>query len=111
MTKEERFYRILQLLIQHRSEPIALLLKEAEAAVYGIEAFAQKQHTPSHSFVDFLNSLTVRSRNCLIMEGIDSFAKLMERGEIGLIKAPGMGRKSVDEIRDTLAIRGFVLPR
>jgi len=53
--------------------------------------------------------LTVRSANCLKAENIYYIGDLIQRSEIELLKAPNLGRKSLNEIKEVLASRGLTL--
>ena len=53
--------------------------------------------------------LTVRSANCLKAENIYYIGDLIQRHESELLKAPNLGRKSLNEIKDVLASRGLTL--
>jgi DNA-directed RNA polymerase subunit alpha len=53
--------------------------------------------------------LTVRSANCLKAENIFYIGDLIQRTENELLKAPNLGRKSLNEIKDVLATRGLTL--
>ncbi len=53
--------------------------------------------------------LTVRSANCLKAENIYYIGDLVQRTEVELLKAPNLGKKSLTEIKDVLAQRGFTL--
>ncbi len=53
--------------------------------------------------------LTVRSANCLKAENIFYIGDLIQRTENDLLKAPNLGRKSLNEIKDVLATRGLTL--
>lgn len=53
--------------------------------------------------------LTVRSANCLKAENIYFIGDLIQRQESELLKAPNLGRKSLNEIKDVLAPRGLTL--
>lgn len=53
--------------------------------------------------------LTVRSANCLKAENIYYIGDLIQRQESELLKAPNLGRKSLNEIKDVLASRGLTL--
>jgi DNA-directed RNA polymerase subunit alpha len=58
--------------------------------------------------VDSLD-LSVRSTNCLRAEGIQRVGDLVQRTEIDLLRTPNLGRKSLHEIRQALALRGWTL--
>lgn len=53
--------------------------------------------------------LTVRSANCLKAESIYYIGDLILRTENELLKAPNLGRKSLNEIKEVLASRGLTL--
>ena len=53
--------------------------------------------------------LTVRSANCLKAENIFYIGDLIQRSENELLKAPNLGRKSLNEIKDVLATKGLTL--
>ncbi|CAL1329116.1 DNA-directed RNA polymerase subunit alpha [Candidatus Providencia siddallii] len=53
--------------------------------------------------------LTVRSANCLKAEAIHYIGDLVQRTEVELLKTPNLGKKSLTEIKDVLASRGFSL--
>ena len=53
--------------------------------------------------------LTVRSANCLKAENIYFIGDLIQRSENELLKAPNLGRKSLNEIKDVLASKGLTL--
>ncbi len=53
--------------------------------------------------------LTVRSLNCLKAESIYRIGDLIQRTEVELLKTPNLGRKSLTEIKEALAMRGMSL--
>lgn len=53
--------------------------------------------------------LTVRSANCLKAESIHYIGDLIQRTEVELLKTPNLGKKSLTEIKDILAMRGLSL--
>lgn len=53
--------------------------------------------------------LTVRSANCLKAENIYYIGDLIQRTETELLKCPNLGKKSMTEIKDVLALRGLSL--
>ena len=53
--------------------------------------------------------LTVRSANCLKAESIYYIGDLIHRNESDLLKAPNLGRKSLNEIKDILSSKGLSL--
>ncbi|GDX84141.1 DNA-directed RNA polymerase subunit alpha [Methylococcaceae bacterium] len=53
--------------------------------------------------------LTVRSANCLKAENIFYIGDLIQRTEVELLKTPNLGRKSLTEIKDILALKGLSL--
>jgi len=53
--------------------------------------------------------LTVRSANCLKAENIFYIGDLIQRSEVELLKTPNLGKKSLTEIKDILALKGLSL--
>lgn len=53
--------------------------------------------------------LTVRSANCLKAENIYYIGDLVQRSEVELLRTPNLGKKSLTEIKDTLASHGLSL--
>lgn len=53
--------------------------------------------------------LTVRSANCLKAENIYHIGDLVQRSETELLRTPNLGKKSLTEIKDTLASHGLSL--
>ncbi len=53
--------------------------------------------------------LTVRSANCLKAENIFYIGDLIQKNESELLKTPNLGKKSLTEIKDMLALRGLSL--
>jgi len=53
--------------------------------------------------------LTVRSANCLKAENIFYIGDLIQRTEVELLKTPNLGKKSLTEIKDVLAMKGLSL--
>ncbi|WP_343182456.1 DNA-directed RNA polymerase subunit alpha [Buchnera aphidicola] len=53
--------------------------------------------------------LTVRSANCLKVEKIHYIGDLVQKTEVELLKTPNLGKKSLMEIKDILAAKGFSL--
>lgn len=54
-------------------------------------------------------ALTVRSANCLKAENIYYVGDLIQRTEVELLRTPNLGRRSLNEIKEALAARGFTL--
>lgn len=76
----------------------------AEEAVIEEETFDPVLLRP----VDDLE-LTVRSANCLKAENIFYIGDLIQRTEVELLKTPNLGKKSLTEIKDILAMKGLSL--
>ena len=53
--------------------------------------------------------LTVRSANCLKAESIHYVGDLVQRSEVELLKTPNLGKKSLNEIKETLEYHGLSL--
>lgn len=53
--------------------------------------------------------LTVRSANCLKAENIFYIGDLIQRTEVELLRTPNLGKKSLTEIKDVLAMKGLSL--
>jgi DNA-directed RNA polymerase subunit alpha len=53
--------------------------------------------------------LGVRSYNCLKRAGIQTIGDLVQRSENELSAIPNFGRKSIEEVKETLRVRGLGL--
>ena len=53
--------------------------------------------------------LGVRSYNCLKRAGIQTIGDLLSKSEAELNAIPNFGKKSIDEVIETLAARGMAL--
>ena len=53
--------------------------------------------------------LGVRSYNCLKRVGIDTIGDLISKTEAELSTIPNFGRKSIEEVKETLAAHGLTL--
>lgn len=53
--------------------------------------------------------LTVRAENCLKAENILTIEQLIKLSANSLLRIPNLGRRSRDEIRDRLKVRGLYL--
>jgi DNA-directed RNA polymerase subunit alpha len=82
--------------------------KVAEQAPEEVEAEEEKFDPVLLRPVDDLE-LTVRSANCLKAENIFYIGDLIQRTEVELLKAPNLGKKSLTEIKDVLALKGLSL--
>jgi hypothetical protein len=54
-------------------------------------------------------NLTVRSENCLLSENIEFIEQLIEYSPRSLIRIQNLGKKSIKEIQEQLALQGFKL--
>ena len=52
--------------------------------------------------------LTVRSYNCLKREGVHSVGELVARSEADLLDIRNFGAKSIDEVKEKLAVIGLI---
>lgn len=75
-----------------------------------LESTESEQEKKEHIYIDpvFLRSvddleLTVRSANCLKAEKINNIGDLVGCTEVELLKTPNLGKKSLNEIKETLA--------
>jgi len=53
--------------------------------------------------------LGVRSYNCLKRVGIETIGDLTSKSEAELVAIPNFGRKSIEEVRSSLAAHGLML--
>ncbi len=82
-------------------------------ALQGEDSVGERESTPGFDPlllrpVDDLE-LTVRSANCLKAENIFFIGDLILRTENDLLKTPNLGKKSLTEIKDILAVKGLSL--
>ena len=101
-----------KLAIEHAST----ILQQQLAAFVDLDAIAEQEAKKEQNDFDplLLRSieeleLTVRSTNCLKAESIFLIGDLIQRSEFDLLKTPNLGKKSLNEIKDVLASRGFSL--
>jgi DNA-directed RNA polymerase subunit alpha len=71
---------------------------EPPAATHGMENFPIEEL-----------ELGVRSYNCLKRVGIETIGDLTSKSETELAAIPNFGRKSIEEVRETLAAHGLTL--
>lgn len=79
------------------------------------EALPEKQGTPSTAIparmydipIEDLD-LTVRAYNCLKRAGITKVGQVLEMSEEDLLSVRNFGRKSLDELRERLEVRGYI---
>ena len=69
------------------------------------------QDQSNHDLIRPIEDLefTVRTNNCLRADGIITIEDLLKWSDIELLKTPHIGRKSLAEIKDKLALKGLSL--
>jgi len=97
-------------------EHAATIMQQQLAAFVDLDAIAEQEaKKDQNDFDPFLMrsieelELTVRSTNCLKTESIFLIGDLLQRTEFDLLKTPNLGKKSLNEIKDVLASKGFSL--
>ena len=97
-------------------EHSATILQQQLASFVDLDAIAEQQAKKDQNDFDPLLmrsieelELTVRSTNCLKAESIFLIGDLIQRSEFDLLKTPNLGKKSLNEIKDVLASKGFAL--
>lgn len=113
---------ILELETNGTIEPEEAIRRAADILVDQMSVFVelksdkQKGPVPRQAEVDPLLlrpvddlELTVRSANCLKAENIYYIGDLIQKTEVELLKTPNLGKKSLTEIKDILAIKGLSL--
>ena len=97
-------------------EHSATIMQQQLAAFVDLEAIAEQEAKKEQNDFDPLLmrsieelELTVRSTNCLKAERIFLIGDLRQRSEFDLLKTPNLGKKSLNEIKDVLASKGFAL--
>ena len=114
---QDKLFEVFSL-IAHRTDipPIELVRRAktitAELGYYAPEVLAQaEENSPKalEEFTNFLNELTVRTANCLRAEGIHTLPHLLRLTPRTVLKIPNMGKKSLLELRHTLAARNLYL--
>ena len=86
-------YIIAERMLEHRQKVFEQWKREKEIEQDGIWKF----------------EFTVRTQNCLQAEGICTVQQLQNYRERELMKIPNLGRKSVNEIIEQLAVHGYKL--
>jgi hypothetical protein len=56
-----------------------------------------------------LPNLSIRTRNCLKNDDVTTLRQLMSRTEAEMLRTPNFGRKSLNELKERLAVIGFKL--
>lgn len=94
----------------------ANILRDQLSVFVNLESTEIAVSTPQEAEVDPILlrpvddlELTVRSANCLKAENIYYIGDLIQRTEVELLKTPNLGKKSLTEIKDILAIHGLSL--
>ena len=97
-------------------EHSATIMQQQLAAFVNLDAIAEQEAKKEQNDFDPLLmrsieelELTVRSTNCLKAESIFLLGDLIQRSEFDLLKTPNLGKKSLNEIKDVLASKGFAL--
>ena len=97
-------------------EHSATIMQQQLAAFVDLDAIAEQEAKKEQNDFDPLLmrsieelELTVRSTNCLKAESIFLIGDLIQRSEFDLLKTPNLGKKSLNEIKDVLASKGFAL--
>ncbi|OGT23707.1 MAG: DNA-directed RNA polymerase subunit alpha [Gammaproteobacteria bacterium RIFCSPLOWO2_02_FULL_38_11] len=101
---EEAIRRAATILQQQLSVFVDLKSEEIQKPLGGIVEIDPLLMRP----VDDLE-LTVRSANCLKAENIFFIGDLIQKSETDLLKTPNLGKKSLTEIKDVLAVRTLSL--
>ncbi|MBR4004855.1 MAG: hypothetical protein IKI90_03310 [Treponema sp.] len=91
-----------------RLQATALILKYRTIFLDNQKEIKQAKNIELLSRIDDLE-LTARTANCLKAENINYIGDLIQRTENELLKIPNMGRKSLNEIKEALASRGWAL--
>ncbi len=86
----------------------AELLSSVTAAMPGIEPDAPQAHGMENILIEELE-LGVRTYNCLKRVGIETIGDLVSKTEQELAAIPNFGKKSIEEVKETLAAHGLYL--
>jgi DNA-directed RNA polymerase subunit alpha len=73
-----------------------------------VEAAAPSAHGMENILIEELE-LGVRSYNCLKRVGIETIGDLISKSEAELAAIPNFGKKSIEEVKETLATHGLRL--
>lgn len=101
----EEAIRTCATILQHQLSVFAELRKEEEKLP---ETKSEESNPLYYRLIDDLE-LTVRSTNCLKSEYIFYLGDLVQHTETDLLKTPNLGKKSLFEIKNSLAARGLSL--
>ena len=110
MTPKDAVKDAAELLIQYLS--IFTDIDAAELALRpdggGAEVAAPSAHGMENILIEELE-LGVRSYNCLKRVGIETIGDLVAKTEAELAAIPNFGKKSIEEVKETLAAHGLTL--
>ena len=77
-------------------------------AAGAVEAEVPQAHGMENILIEELE-LGVRSYNCLKRAGVQTIGDLVQKSESELSAIPNFGRKSIEEVKETLRVRGLGL--
>ncbi|HVQ21632.1 MAG TPA: DNA-directed RNA polymerase subunit alpha, partial [Candidatus Saccharimonadia bacterium] len=110
MTPKDAVKDAAELLIRYLS--IFTDIDAAELAIRpeggGAEVAAPSAHGMENILIEELE-LGVRSYNCLKRVGIETIGDLVAKTEAELAAIPNFGKKSIEEVKETLAAHGLTL--
>jgi len=107
ITPRDAFARAAQILVRHFGLAMEFGLGETlrmeEAAAASLTIPSQIYDTPIEDL-----ELSVRAYNCLKRSGITRVGQVLEMSEDDLLAVWNFGRKSLDELRGQLQIKGYI---
>lgn len=86
-------------------------LSEADFKLLLEMAYGSKDRLSDDTKIDNIDGLSIRTRNCLMAENLNTVAEVVNKTETQLLMTPNFGRRSLNELKEVLARGGRTLAK